>query len=157
MLALEFGRLLRSLEDHAGVRVEAGDLLEACREWEEVRLSYLRSAEGLTGAARVGLAQAVQENCSPMEFSGTRDAGSGVPVVLSGNLLNPRGMVSLLEKAGARVVWADLCNGDRPFTAEAQVEGEDIPRILDALAARYMDRHPCARMADGERRYRLLL
>ncbi|WP_287155841.1 2-hydroxyacyl-CoA dehydratase family protein [Candidatus Solincola tengchongensis] len=155
MLVMEFRRLLSSLEEFADVDVTADDLRQACREYHELRLSYRRSAEGTDGSARVELAQYIQETCAPVEKVG--DWGNGVPVLLTGNLLNPQGLISALQRAGARVVWADLCNGDRPFTAHEPVEGEDIPRILEALAAQYLERHPCARMVERERRYRLLL
>jgi benzoyl-CoA reductase/2-hydroxyglutaryl-CoA dehydratase subunit BcrC/BadD/HgdB len=79
-----------------------------------------------------------------------------VPVLLTGNILNPAGMVSLLEEAGARVVWADLCNGDRAFAAPTLAEGESLEEVLGALAAAYLARPPCARMLDGERRHRTL-
>jgi len=156
ILKLEFRRLLRALEEYAGLCVEAEDLRRACRESSELRLSYIRVAEGKTGAARVELAQEAQGYRIPLEGEGHRGEEGGVPVLLTGNLLNPRGLVAFLERAGARVVWADLCNGDRPFTAEAPVEGEDVPRMLESLAALYLERHPCARMGDGDRRYRLL-
>ncbi|MBC7253366.1 MAG: 2-hydroxyacyl-CoA dehydratase [Actinobacteria bacterium] len=156
ILKLEFHRLLRALEEYAGLTVEAEDLHRACRESSELRLSYIRAAEGKAGVARVELAQETQEYRFPLEVEENRGKEGGVPVLLTGNLLNPRGLVAFLERAGARVVWADLCNGDRPFTAESPVEGEDVPRMLESLAAHYLERHPCARMADGERRYRLL-
>jgi benzoyl-CoA reductase/2-hydroxyglutaryl-CoA dehydratase subunit BcrC/BadD/HgdB len=136
--------------------VTPDDLLRACREERELQLAYRRTVEGLWGAARVAAAQAAQEDRAPA-VEAADHVSTGVPVLLSGNLLNPRGLLSILERAGARVVWADLCNGDRPFTAEAPVTGADRPRILRELAARYLERHPCARMADGERRYRLLV
>lgn len=155
-LGREFARLLGALEEFAGRRVTPDDLLWACREERELQLAYQRTAEGLWGAARVVAAQAAQEDRAPAAEVADH-VSTGVPVLLSGNLLNPRGLLVVLEQAGARVVWADLCNGDRPFTAGVTVTGTERPQILRELAARYLERHPCARMADGERRYRLLV
>lgn len=156
VLTREFQRLLRALEEFSGRDTTPDDLLRACREERELHLAYRRAVEGMAGPERVDAAQATQEGRlpAPGNVFGT---DTGVPVLLTGNLLNPRGLVAVLEQAGAKVVWADLCNGDRPFTAEDAVEGADVPGILEALATRYLERHPCARMSDAERRYRLLV
>ncbi len=62
-----------------------------------------------------------------------------------------------LDRAGARVVWIDLCNGDRSFATSTLPQGEDLSTMLASLARGYLDRHPCARMADAERRYDTLV
>ena len=82
---------------------------------------------------------------------------SGVPVLLTGNLLNPAGIVTQLERAGAQVVWMDLCNGDRSFASPILAEGESLDELLVSLAAAHIERHPCARMSDDRRRYDLLV
>lgn len=164
MLAGEFRRLLAALRSFLGREVSRDDLLSACRTREELRLSYLRRAEGASGPSRLRLAQYLQSSpgnaadgtatWEPADTVGKQ--GCGVPVLLTGNLLNPAGMVALLEEAGARVVWADLCNGDRAYDFSALVEGESLEEVLDGLAAAYLERPPCARMLDAERRYRIL-
>ncbi len=164
MLCREYRRLLEALSSFRGRAVTAEDLQEACRRVEARRLAYLRDAGALSGRLRLELAQNLQrgreEALRPGFLSGderTSSPDEGVPVVVSGNLLNPDGLISLLESAGARVVWADLCNGDRAYSFSAPPQGKELPDLLLSLAAKYLERHPCARMSDRGKRYDLLV
>lgn len=164
MLRREYRRLLEALSNLRGKAVTEEDLQEACLRVEARRLAYLRSAGGLSGRLRLDLAQNLQrgevEPPLPRVPPGGEEGvlrGNGVPVVVSGNLLNPDGLISHLESTGARVVWADLCNGDRAFSPSALPQGRDLPELIRSLADRYLDRHPCARMSDRGMRYELLL
>ncbi len=153
-LAREFLRLLAALEDFTGRAIDARSLREAARRREERRLAYLERARGLSGAARLRLAMGFQstpaDESPGMEAGGTR--AGGVPVLLTGNLLNPEGLVSALDAAGAEVVRLDLCNGDRAFSSSTQPAGDDREGLCASLARGYLERRPCARMADARRR-----
>lgn len=159
LLAEEFRRLARVLAEASGTEVTAARLREAARAREERRLAYLAGAEGMGGEARLRLAMDFH---SPRPGSapaaGKREgAADGVPLLLTGNLLNPAGLVASLDRAGARVAWIDLCNGDRAFVASTVPQGEDLGSMFGSLARKYLERHPCARMADGGRRRDLLV
>ncbi|MEW6554476.1 MAG: 2-hydroxyacyl-CoA dehydratase family protein [Actinomycetota bacterium] len=158
LLAEEFRHLARALGEMTGHEVTAVDLREAALAREERRLSYLRACEGLCGEKRLRLAMAFHSRLYTDMPPCGEPAGTagGVPVLLSGNLLNPAGLVASLDRAGARVVWIDLCNGDRSFATPTLPRGESLDELLGSLARAYLDRHPCARMADAERRYRTL-
>jgi benzoyl-CoA reductase/2-hydroxyglutaryl-CoA dehydratase subunit BcrC/BadD/HgdB len=159
MLAEEFRHLARVLGEMTGRDVTAAALRDAARAREERRLSYLRACEGLCGEERLRLAMAFHSlPCGDVQprNEGYGPAG-GIPVLLAGNLLNPAGLVASLDRAGARVVWIDLCNGDRSFATSTVPRGEDLDGMLASLARAYLDRHPCARMADEEYRYRTLV
>lgn len=166
LLALEFRRLAARLEEAWGARITADGLREAARAREERRREYLRRADGSRGSERLRLAMAFQERpgagAPPPDGGRGSAGGDGVPVLLTGNLLNPEGLVSSLDAAGARAAWIDLCNADRAFSAPVWPEGPGgeggVPEsVLASLARGYLDRHPCARMSDGGRRYSLLL
>ena len=153
LLAEEFRHLIGVLEDHSGVKITAQLIQAAGMAREEARLAYLESAKGLKGRARLEAAMRFQGGTEQPEPSSRK----GRPVVLTGNLLNPTGIITSLEQAGAMVVWMDLCNGDRSFASSTYVEGDDLARLLDAMAARYLEKHPCARMQDKGRHYQLLV
>lgn len=165
ILAGEYRHLLAALCAFRGKEITRDDLIASCRAREELRQSYLSLAEGTSGAARIRLAQDFQSSpgsamnggAAGAPLSPAAQASPGVPVLLTGNLLNPAGLISLLEEAGARVTWADLCNGDRAFAAPTLAEGEDVEEVLYGLAAAYLERPPCARMLDAEKRYRILV
>lgn len=158
-LAREYRRLAEALGSFLGREITAGALEESCAEVEEWRLSYLREAEGLAGSRRLRLAQEYQSDPTGKGTAkwGAGEALGGVPVLLTGNLLNPQGLVSVLDQAGARTVWLDLCNGDRAFSSSTRAEGGDMEELLLSLAGRYLERHPCARMQDAGLRYQSLL
>lgn len=160
LLAGEFRHLVRNLEETWGAIITPEGLRAAGRAREERRLSYLETADGMCGESRLRLAMEV--HAAPpggLDLSGVggRDGPSGIPILLTGNLLNPAGVVSSLDRAGARVVWIDLCNGDRSFSSSTLAEGEGLDQLLVSLARAYLGRHPCARMSDSGRRHDLLV
>ncbi|RJP26123.1 MAG: 2-hydroxyacyl-CoA dehydratase [Actinobacteria bacterium] len=159
LLACEYRNLVRELAGAWGREVTAHDLVEAAREREERRLAYVSAAEGVYGEARLRLAMA--SHTLPLHATLPAAAGGGgergVPVLLTGNLLNPAGLVRSLDRAGARVAWIDLCNGDRAFSSSTLPRGDDLDGILASLAHSYLDRHPCARMSEADRRQDLLV
>ncbi len=71
--------------------------------------------------------------------------GSAMPVrpgkriMLSGGLCNHPDIYSMIEQAGASVVWDDLCSGSRYFTGN--VPDDESP--MDALTLRYAQRVVC--------------
>ena len=159
MLIEEFRSLIKALEETWGVEVTPKALRDASLSREERRLNYLTKADGKCGGERLRLAMeahsALQDEIET-PYRG-KNNGVGIPVLLTGNLLNPAGIVQCLDQAGAKVAWIDLCNGDRSFTLPTLAEGEDLDQLLTTMARAYLDRHPCARMSDSGRRYRLLL
>ena len=66
-------------------------------------------------------------------------APGGIPVLVSGSLVEQLGIFNLLEAAGGRVVADDLCNGYR-YCQPADGSGADsMERLID----RYIRRFPC--------------
>lgn len=73
---------------------------------------------------------------------------SGIPVLISGSIIEQMWIFDLLEAAGGQVVADDLCNGYR-FCEPADGTGIDP---LDRLIDRYTHRFPCpARSIVGDR------
>jgi benzoyl-CoA reductase/2-hydroxyglutaryl-CoA dehydratase subunit BcrC/BadD/HgdB len=66
-------------------------------------------------------------------------AGNYKRIVLAGGVCNQPDIYSILEKAGARVVWDELCTGTRYF--EGAVSESSDP--VTALAERYAERIVC--------------
>ena len=159
LLAEEFRHLADILGEMTGKEVTSAGLREAALAREERRLAYTSASEGKSGRERLRLAMDFHSLPPADAPAGDGPGGSdgGVPILLTGNLLNPAGLVASLDRAGARAVWIDLCNGDRSFATSTIPRGEDTGTMFASLARGYLDRHPCARMADAEHRHDTLV
>lgn len=82
------------------------------------------------------------------ELDGAGGGPSGLPVLISGSLVDSGAVLDALEKAGARVVADDLCTGRRHFDP---MDGTG-PTAMDRLVDRYIRRAPCASRARAETR-----
>ncbi|MBI4965578.1 MAG: 2-hydroxyacyl-CoA dehydratase [Desulfomonile tiedjei] len=80
------------------------------------------------------------------------DAG-GVPVLVSGSLVEEPGVLELLEECGGKVVADDLCTGLRHFDPPAGQGLTAIERLID----RYINRFPCPARSRAEKRAPLIL
>jgi len=63
----------------------------------------------------------------------------GIPVLISGSLIEERSMVDAVEAAGGRIVADDLCTGWRSIYPEAGNGENAIDRIIDRILRRF----PC--------------
>ncbi|MBM3148475.1 MAG: 2-hydroxyacyl-CoA dehydratase [Chloroflexi bacterium] len=72
----------------------------------------------------------------------------GIPVIVSGSLLEDTTVFDLIESAGGKVVADDLCNGYRFCYPADGVGADPTERLID----RYMHRFPCpSRSVIGDR------
>ena len=67
----------------------------------------------------------------------------GMRILVAGNILNSPVPVSLIEDAGGAIVGFDTCFGRRHYETLTEEGGRDP---FEALARRYLQRPPCARM-----------
>jgi len=70
---------------------------------------------------------------------------AGVPLYLSGNIVHSGDWFSLIEEAGGRIVYDDLCSGARILRLTVQEEGDP----LDALIERYFTTYFCPTKHQG--------
>ena len=90
ILIQEYRELIAALEEARGIRIDALALSEAVLAREERRREYLRRAEGKRGEERLRLAMRFQNpsaDAPPPPADSGDGGGSGVPVLLTGNLL----------------------------------------------------------------------
>ena len=77
---------------------------------------------------------------------------NGVPVLISGSLIESAACLDTIEGFGARVVADDLCTGYRHFQPAAGSGSDPLQRLMD----RYFHRFPCpARSRASERFHRI--
>jgi benzoyl-CoA reductase/2-hydroxyglutaryl-CoA dehydratase subunit BcrC/BadD/HgdB len=126
--------------------------LELCRLRSRGRLPL--AAADLLAVVQAGLV-IPPEDYLPMlrgfvasaeRLSGAETAG--VPVLVSGSVIDDPRVLVILEESGARVVGDDLCTGLRNFSPPTGGGEEPIERLMD----RHFKRLPCpARMKAQER------
>ncbi len=78
------------------------------------------------------------QGSTPSDVSAPSDA-SAKRVMLVGSVCEHPDIYQLIERAGARVVWDDLCTGSRYFEGLISEEGDPIT----AIARRYFERIIC--------------
>jgi benzoyl-CoA reductase/2-hydroxyglutaryl-CoA dehydratase subunit BcrC/BadD/HgdB len=82
-----------------------------------------------------------------------RSDKSGIPVLVSGSLIEEPRVLQLLEECGGRLVADDLCTGFRHFYPPAGEGQNATERLID----RYMNRFPCPARSRAEQRIPLFL
>ncbi len=155
-----FVRLLGELEKFTERNITLQDLKEAVERREEVRRHFLRLSERVSGSKKIELAQMAQQ-LDPEDFLKIKmdesRSGEEIPLVITGNLLNLNGLVAQVERHGAVLAGADLCNGERPFMVKGEVSGDTRGELLISLAEHYLGKRHCARMLNAKERNQQLL
>lgn len=163
----EFRDLARALEAYTGQPIRDEDLQAAIVEMNRVRatlraLSQLR-VEGysaVTGAdmhagvqaamrwPKVAFADRLEAWIADVRAQDAPAPTAGPRIFLAGGILDHEGILDLVTELGGRVVLDDLCTGERYYDRDA--DPRDNP--WSAVVRRQLDRSPCARMRDTERR-----
>lgn len=69
-------------------------------------------------------------------------------ILITGSYFDQLSLINMIEKLGAVVVCEDLSNGLKYFEGTVDINKEP----LEALADYYLEKSPCARMADSDKR-----
>jgi len=75
-------------------------------------------------------------------------ATNGIPVLVSGSLIEEPRVLAILEESGGKVVADDLCTGFRHFFPADGQGSSPMDRLID----RYMNRFPCPARSRAEDR-----
>jgi len=90
------------------------------------------------------------------ELDGSQNAYSGrARLMLSGSVLANPDFISSIEQQGGLVVADELCTSTRYWRDMVEVQPGEPP--LKALARRYLNNYPCARMFPSEERFRRII
>ena len=148
-------RLGASLDLYAGIRLRMLDL-------------FARRARGTLPLSAAALHVVIQAGfvTPPEVFSAMLDTlqvddesavhatpATGIPVLVSGSLVESVSVLAAIEAAGARIVADDLCTGVRHFSPADGAGADPMARLVD----RYMSRFPCPSRSRAEDRLPLIL
>ncbi|MEW6186442.1 MAG: 2-hydroxyacyl-CoA dehydratase family protein, partial [Thermodesulfobacteriota bacterium] len=166
----ELVRLQSALENQLGPIAEE-NIREAIRLFnrirERLRILYARigaepgwlSGEMLARIIRAGYLMErgkyldLLTRLFELKREASSDLSSKVPLYLSGNLVQSIDWMTLIEEAGARVVFDDLCGGGRTLRWTVREDGHP----LDALVDRYFSSYFCPTKYQGLRTHQEVL
>lgn len=160
----EIERLIDRVSSHFGVSIST-ETMASCFRASNRTHTLLQQVQDLMGQGRLDLTdyEAIEllkatgilarETCHPLlkrviNESPMEGDRRGVPILLTGSMLENPEIVSMIEAGGGWVVAQDLCVAGR--RSENPISLTEDP--LMALARHYLLRPPCARMQDSQRR-----
>ncbi len=145
----------KQLEQRFARRVAESDLREAAEVFNGIRGAVRRiyrcrlaapgrlSSRSLQDVVKAGMVmdrlryrEMVEALAGWMEQSDPPAEIPAIPVALSGGLCNMPDVYTLIEKAGGRVVWDDLCTGTRAFLGDIALDGDMVTNIARRYALR---------------------
>jgi len=160
----EIEGLIDHLSSHFGISISNEAIVDRLTASNKIH-DLLQEIENLMGEGRLGLSgrgvtevfrsggilpretyhsflsQVIDESVT----EGNRD---GVPILLTGSMLENPEIVTMIEDFGGRVTAQDLCVGGR--RPKSPISLKDDP--LTALAQSYLQTPPCARLQENQRR-----
>jgi benzoyl-CoA reductase/2-hydroxyglutaryl-CoA dehydratase subunit BcrC/BadD/HgdB len=160
-------RFIGELEAHYRVKISAAAIADAISAQNRIRsrlreLYQLNQSCGMPVSAvqiqRVVRASTILPEDKFIEMiellldevgRGRFDYQEGPRVLISGSLMENPLIIELIEQSGAKVVGDDLCTGTRQFWQLVEPDNDPIT----TLSRYYLNRTPCPRMKDAQRRF----
>ena len=139
---------------------ESRSLLRALndlRKQDEPPIDGSQTMEVLNASSRMPketFNECLKELLRDLEHSKRRCKGRA-RVMIAGSALNNAVFIQSIEQIGGLVVTDELCTGTRYWTDPVSVGDHDDP--LRAIARRYLNNFPCARMYPSEERFQRML
>lgn len=80
-------------------------------------------------------------------------------ILITGTIMDDLSIQDVIEDYGGKVVFVDMCTGNRYFQSQIQIQepGQININPVRLLAEYYLDKIPCPRMMDLEKRWAYLL
>ena len=164
----EFIKLKIALEKHASIVISDKDVKNAIEVFNESRLIYnqlnsLRMGEppSITGTDLMKITKdffisepkSWNDQTKGILKENKLDSqdvakGNNPRILLSGSPLHEIDFISFIEETGLNVVYEDLCTGSKFFDLVIK----DSSNLLASLSEAYLNRTPCARMMQIEKR-----
>ena len=130
------GRLVSGLYD---LRYERKLPLSARELWAVIQAGFILPPETYLGLL-TALSSALKDVVSPPK--------TGIPVLVSGSLIESAAVMEAIENSGGVVVADDLCTGLRTFSSSPVSDGPPFDRLID----RHFNRVHCASRSKAEER-----
>jgi bcr-type benzoyl-CoA reductase subunit C len=125
---------LYQLNQNGGLPIPAGEVQRV------VRASTVLPMDTFTGL--------LEQLLGEVRHAGS-DTREEPRLLISGSVMDNPLIIELIEQCGGSVIGDDLCTGTRQFWQPVEPDGDP----LAALSRYYLNRTPCPRMKDAQRRF----
>ncbi len=139
-------KIIGSIKQYAEFRAAAARLDKKRRE-PNASLEGSRFAELILTAQRMVVSEAIKLLNDEAYRNSLEKLMKGPSVIVAGNMLDDPEWLRMIESYGARVAADDLCTGRRFWDMPAP---DTNAPPLTVLAAAYLSKPPCPRMADPD-------
>lgn len=95
----------------------------------------------------------LKDSLSKLKSQAASGSNQKKRILITGSYFDQVSLIKIIEKLGAVVVCEDLSNGIKYFDGKVDINKEPI----EALADYYLEKNPCARMIDAEKRSKDIL
>ena len=164
----EFIKLKIALEKHASIAISDKDIKNTIKVFNESRLIYnqlnflrIENPPLITGADLMNFTSdffisnpkiwndKTKGILEKIKLESQKVAVNNNPrILISGSPLHEIEFISFIEEIGLNVVYEDLCTGSKFFDLVIK----DSPDLLASLSEAYLNRTPCARMMQIDKR-----
>lgn len=160
--------LIESIEKHFGLKYSESALKEAINTCNETRellgQIYKIKAENNSSIRNATLSKIFNLSCSvpKKEFNKylknfidnfknnlSYDRNNFPTILITGSFYDQSGLVDIIEEAGGKIVFEDICTRGRYYLDKVVLQEDPIK----SLAKRYLNRLPCARMVNTKKRF----
>ena len=135
----ETRNILNSLNE---VRKKDSSFVKSSEFLEIMKLAMTQPKELFNKSFSLALKEAVSKEKNI-------NAKSGPRILLTGSFQDQGWLTDIIEELGGSVVCEDICTRVRYFADNVDEESDDI---LSAISKRYIQKPPCARMVDLDKR-----
>jgi len=169
----EVGQFKEHLEEHLGYKITDEALNKSIELYNESRqllreLYDLRKLDNppITGAETMEVLNAsfrmpkeifnewLKELLAEVKASGNSNSGRARLMLIGSVLTNPE-FIRLIEEQGGLVVTDELCTSTRYWGDSVVLDGGKSP--VEAIARRYLNNFPCARMFPSDERFNRII
>ncbi len=100
-----------------------------------------------------------KENILPDSYKNSYKIRNEFKILITGTIMDDLSMQGVVEDYGGKVAFVDMCTGNRYFQSQIQIQEPEKTNInpIRFLAEYYLNKIPCPRMMDLEKRWTYLL
>jgi benzoyl-CoA reductase subunit C len=132
---------------------EFNNIVDNSDYFDILKLSMISEPEIFVKDLHTYLEEITEKSKTPGIFSTSKNDGFPPRIMIIGNFINERKLWESFKELNCKIVVTDLCNSSRYYEGLVKYKGvvsknSTIETLLGAIAARYLNKPQCMRMAN---------